>query len=348
MTIDAARRRRAEGRVTIDAARRRRAERLARLYPRHWRARYGEEFIELLIADMADRPRAPSRAADIVRCALRARLDAAGLGRCEAASAVERGRAAVASLSLAAVVFLPAGVAVWSQLTVGWRWTAPGAATRAGMLLMTGALAAFAAWAVLALAPVAGAIAWRLVRSPRDRSLTLPAGVGTLALAVLIAGSLHFGRGWPGSGGHAWQGRELIPAQVARFCWAATLWVTSYWAHPAALAGFPARELAWMVVGPVATVAAVVGFWRAAVALAPGERLVRYEARLGVVVAAAMTVFAGGAASWIVSGTAGPAHLFAVGAIDVIAVLLMVVTATVATRAVGVLERSPRGPAPAA
>ena len=34
----------------------RRAERLLRWYPREWQARYGDEFAELLISDMADTP----------------------------------------------------------------------------------------------------------------------------------------------------------------------------------------------------------------------------------------------------------------------------------------------------
>jgi hypothetical protein len=331
--------------MTTDVDRRRRAVRMTLLYPRSWRDRYGDEFVELMVADMAERPRSARRSVDLVRCAVRARAEAVGM--VGGADGGERSRSAVATLSLAAVVFMPAGVAVWSQLAIGWRWSAPGAATRAGMLLMTGALAGFAVWAALALAPLAGAIVWRLARSPRDRSLSLPAGVATLAVGVLIAGSLHFGRGWPGTGGHVWHGREPIPAPVGRFCWAATLWVTSYWAHPAALALFPPGQLVWMVLGPVAAVVAVAGFWRAVAALAPGERLLAYEARLGVIAAIAMTVFAGGAASWIVSGTAGPAHLFAVGAIDVVAVLLMVITATVAARAVAALERPPGGPAPA-
>ena len=34
------------------------------------------------------------------------------------------------------------------------------------------------------------------------------------------------------------------------FGWASTLSVTSYWAHPAALASSPPAELAWMVLSP--------------------------------------------------------------------------------------------------
>jgi hypothetical protein len=35
----------------------RRAARLLRCYPKSWRARYGDEFAELLTADLSERPR---------------------------------------------------------------------------------------------------------------------------------------------------------------------------------------------------------------------------------------------------------------------------------------------------
>jgi hypothetical protein len=40
---------------------------LLRWYPRAWRARYGEEFTELLLADLAERPRSAARTADVIR-----------------------------------------------------------------------------------------------------------------------------------------------------------------------------------------------------------------------------------------------------------------------------------------
>jgi hypothetical protein len=57
----------------------RRARRLLRWYPPLWRARYGEEFAELLIADLAERPRSWRRTADVARAGLLARLAGAGL-----------------------------------------------------------------------------------------------------------------------------------------------------------------------------------------------------------------------------------------------------------------------------
>src|SRR6516164_7924730 len=60
----------------------RRASRLLRWYPKAWRSRYGEEFAELLIADISERPRSRTRTADVVRGGIVARLAAFGLCGC--------------------------------------------------------------------------------------------------------------------------------------------------------------------------------------------------------------------------------------------------------------------------
>ena len=50
-----------EGRAVL----RRRAERLLRWYPREWRARYGEEFAELLVAEEVERMMARLKVAEV-------------------------------------------------------------------------------------------------------------------------------------------------------------------------------------------------------------------------------------------------------------------------------------------
>ena len=59
-----------------------RAARLLRWYPKAWRSRYGEEFTELLISDIDERPRSQSRTADVIRGGIVARLADAGLCGC--------------------------------------------------------------------------------------------------------------------------------------------------------------------------------------------------------------------------------------------------------------------------
>src|SRR6202030_2664616 len=66
-----------EGGADTRAARR--AALLLRCYPRAWRDRYGDEFAELLIADLEERPRSTSRTLDVARGAIVARLADVGL-----------------------------------------------------------------------------------------------------------------------------------------------------------------------------------------------------------------------------------------------------------------------------
>jgi hypothetical protein len=61
------------------------AARVARLllwYPRAWRNRYGEEFTELLISDIEERPRSARRALDVAHGGIMARLTDVGLAGC--------------------------------------------------------------------------------------------------------------------------------------------------------------------------------------------------------------------------------------------------------------------------
>jgi hypothetical protein len=106
----------------------RRAARLLRWYPAAWRARYGDEFTELLIAEFAERPRSWRRAADVARGGALARLTRAGLCGSPPESA-EQVRAGLATAACSAGAFLAIGIGMWAQLTIGWEWE-PGATPR--------------------------------------------------------------------------------------------------------------------------------------------------------------------------------------------------------------------------
>ncbi len=112
---------------------RHRAERLLRWYPREWRARYGEEFTELLVAELEERPRSLRRDVDLARTGLTARLAAAGLGG-QPLGSDGSGRRSLATLVAALSIFSVVAVALWAQLTIGWQWAPP--ATRATSLAM--------------------------------------------------------------------------------------------------------------------------------------------------------------------------------------------------------------------
>jgi len=91
-----------------------RASRLVRWYPRSWRDRYGEEFAELLIADIEERPRSRARTADLIRGGIAARLASAGL--CGfAPDAAGQVRASLVSLACCLSIFLGFGAAIWGR-----------------------------------------------------------------------------------------------------------------------------------------------------------------------------------------------------------------------------------------
>jgi hypothetical protein len=236
----------------------RRASRLLRWYPKAWRSRYGEEFAELLIADISERPRSRPRTADVVRGGIVARLAAAGLcGRTLEASA--QARTSLTSLGCCAAIFVGFGTAMWSQLTIGWQWSEPdAAATTVAMVVMSAAILAFLVLALAAAVPVLWSAGSRLARG-RRQGLLGPAVLTAACAVIMFVGSRHFGNGWPGTGGHPWARQGLVPGGVAAFSWASTLSVSSYWAHPSALASFPAAELAWMALSPLVMVGLVGG-----------------------------------------------------------------------------------------
>jgi hypothetical protein len=183
--------------------------------------------------------------------------------------------------------------------------------------------------AVLAAAPVG----WRLARrgSGADRAALALIAV---SLLVLVIGGRHMANGWPGTGGHPWPQRSLVPGGMAAFGWAVTLSVTSYWAHPATLLAFPAAELAWMVISPAALAGLAAGLARLVRRLDLPPRLLHYQARLGQLAAAGMAVFLAGAASWVLAGPHGPGTLFRPGAIDVAALAVMALALAVGWHAV--------------
>ena len=321
-----------------------RAERLLRWYPRPWRARYGDEFTELLIADIAERPRSGARAADVIRGGITARLAGAGLGECSLADGTGQVSASLVSLACCTAVFLGLGAAIWSQLTIGWQWSPPDArGTTVAMVMLSAAMLAFTVLAAAAAVPVVWCLAARVARSQAKR-LAAPLLLTAAGAAVMFVGARHFGNGWPGTGGHAWASQGLVPGGAAAFCWAATLSVSAYWAHPAALAAFPPAELAWMAVSPVAMVCVTGGTATAIRRADLPASVLRHEIRLGVAACATMVVFLSGCCAWLIDGGPGPRNLFHVGAIDIVAAALMAAAFAVAQRAVRQALRSGLAP----
>ena len=316
----------------------RRAERLLRWYPREWQARYGDEFAELLVSDMSEQPRSFRRSLDVAVSGVVARLAYAGLNQSNLEPA-ERTRRTLVAFACAAAVFVTFGLGMWAQLTIGWQWSAPDtAATSAAMVVMSYSVLVLLSIGALAVVPLAWTAARIASRRARGIPPTVLAMVGT---GVFVLGSRHFANGWPGTGGHPWAHQGLVPGGVAAFAWAATLFVTAYWAHPASLLSFPGPELAWMVVSPIALMFLGLGAVRLVREIELSPRLLRFEALLAQLGGVVMVLFLIGACLWVVDGGPGPRNLFHVGAIDVGSICVMLASLATAGRALQLIGRSP-------
>jgi hypothetical protein len=164
-------------------------------------------------------------------------------------------------------------------------------------------------------------VAWAVVAAAarrRGRPYLWPSALIVTGLAVLVIGSRHFQNGWPGTGGHLLAHQGGVPGGVAAFGWSATMWITSYWAHPAALAGFPAAQIGWMVLCPVAIGSVITGAVRLLRRVPLSPRAFRYETRVACAALAASAAFLAGGLCWLSAADGGqrPEALFRAGAID--------------------------------
>ncbi|MGH3163357.1 MAG: hypothetical protein ACRDOC_15860, partial [Streptosporangiaceae bacterium] len=132
---------------------------------------------------------------------------------------------------------------------------------------------------------------------------------------------------------HPWARTSLVPGGVAAFCWACTLSVSSFWAHPAALAAFPAAELAWMTLSPIALACVVTGAATTVRRAELSPALLRFEGRLGVAACVMMAVFLGGGCAWLAGRAAPPGSPAHPGAIDVAGLAVMALALAVARQA---------------
>jgi hypothetical protein len=290
-----------------------RATRLLRWYPRSWRARYGEEFAELLAAEFAERPRSPRRELDIAASGLRARLAAAGLTG-HPLDRTAAAQAGLVTLTGCGAAFLLFGAAMWSQLAIGLQWTVPDypginfavVCMSAGLLVLGVAAAAAIGGLVRAAIRAAARGQWR--------PLVRPALTAIVGLVVLLVGGRHYANAWPGTGGHLLWPSAHVPAWAAAFGWATTMWITSYVAHPGLLAAFPGTQLAWMALSPAATGLLVTGLAGVARRLGLQACAKLYAKWLSKIAVAGMILFLAGVLAWMAVG--GSLGLFQVGAID--------------------------------
>jgi hypothetical protein len=312
-----------------------RAESLLRWYPQAWRSRYGEEFAELLAADLAERPRSLRRTVDLAFSGVLARCSLGGLGN----GPIVSPQSALTTVGAAMAAFGVCGLSLWSQLLVGWRWSAPdNHAVTFGLVGLSVVVATLSVVALLAASPVIAAVV-SAARQRRTRQLLAPLVVVLVAVAVLVAGGHHFAAAWPGSRGRHASLERLLPHGLAGFAWAETLGITAFWAHPSDLLALPTAQIVWSVVSPLAYLMTVVGAVSLVRRVELSPAILAFEARLARVALLGALPCLAAAAWWVVSSHAGPNPVFRAGSLDVLLIVTMIaalgVTNTAARRVAG-------------
>jgi len=319
-------------------AARRRVRRLLRWYPPSWRRRYGDEFAELLLAEMAEQPSSARRTVNVIGNGLLARLTGAGLTSHELPRA-DQMRVGLATLGTALAAFGAFAVAMLAQLATGWQWTSPqSASATAGTLILAVAVGCMAVIGAAAVVPVA----WLSARAiaAGQRRLARPAVLAGVSAAVLVVGTRHFQNGWPGTGGTG-PHHLVVPGGLAAFGWASTLSVSSYWVHPGLLARFPLPEVAWMAASPLALAGVAAGLVMVVRRLDLPARLLRYLTVLALAASLVAVPVLVGAASWVLGHGPGQAGLFRPGLVNGVGLVIMATALVVAMRAaLGVLRAS--------
>ena len=255
------------------------AQRLVRLYPRAWRARYGDELEALIVATSGENGVTWRARADVTRAAIR--QHARRLAPCGAP--LERARAGLVLALWAWLVFVCAGVAVqkgsehWQESVAGSARGLPSAAFGA---LVAGA-AGGGAIVLAGIAVLLPSIS-RLVRSGRVRELHAPLLRATAATGLALACGL---------GTVAWA-HQLTPAQ-----------------RDGRDAAYAAAFSAFVILA-----ALCLACWVAAAGAVLGKlelsaRVVRWEAVIATALAGAMVAMASATLVWWLTASAAPRPL---------------------------------------
>ncbi len=312
---------------------RRQAERLLRIYPREWRVRYGDEFSELMTAEIADGNGSWTRTVDVAFSGIMARL--AGVGLC--GTTVEpshRPRRCLATFGCVVAVLLTFALSMWSQLIAAQRWVDPATgATRRAIVVMTVAVAISVTAILVAAVPLVWTATAMAVHRP-ERGLRRSLGLFLSATAVWVAGGVVFRHGWPGAGAPPWAHQSQGLGGAFGFLWASTIAVSAYWVHPSTLLSLPLTQIAWMFVSPLAVTLAATGAARTLRRIDLPARLLRFVSVAGRVAIVGFGLFVVGTLIWLVDGGPGPGRTFQPGTVDLIGLAVISAGLAVADRAV--------------
>jgi hypothetical protein len=163
----------------------RRARRLLRWYPRIWRERYGEEFLDLMEQEIDERPHSLRRSGNIAYRGSVSRLREVGL----AASTIDptdQPRAAVATLFISSAIFALVAMNFWSIAMLTWNSYGSAPASLAETL-WTGSLTVLAGLVIAMVVVMFTAVLWTAVRR-----MAKGEGKGVPALLSLIVASVGF------------------------------------------------------------------------------------------------------------------------------------------------------------
>jgi hypothetical protein len=218
-------------------------DRLLRWYPRAWCERYGDEFAELLNAEIEEQPQSWRRDLDVRRHGVQARFAAAGFG-----AGPVRDPAAVRSVQAFALTgFVAATVSLWGQILRGSS-AAPYAhpAVAAMRIVIAATLAILGGWAAVNAWGLATRTASVLRTHRRDVvPALLQTGIGLTAFGgglTIALSNLH---------------ERITPTLLSR---ALTQSISTYWAHPAMLVhSSDGSTVSWTLLSPVAVVLVVSG-----------------------------------------------------------------------------------------
>lgn len=301
-----------------------RVARLVRLYPKDWRARYGDEFSDLL----AEQPRSWVDTLDVASGAVMAHLAALGLS----GTTIHRSdqpRRSLATLGCALALFMTIAISIWSHLSVAGRSGDPTVATHTAILIMTVAVAICVAAAGVGSIPI---VCMGIKAATRRSCLRAPVLLMLAGAGVLTAGAIAFHAGWSGAGRQLWSQPSIGPGGPASYLWVSTLSVSAYWAHPTILSALPRSELAWMAIDSVALVASIVGAAKVIRRLDLSPRLVLFLTHTARAATAGLALFVSGTLIWLVDDGGGATRLFRAGAVDRLGLLVMTAALIVAVR----------------
>jgi hypothetical protein len=199
---------------SVDTAARR-AQRLARWYPSEWRARYGDEFTDLLEQEIAETPHNVRRTLNVVRKGAATRLRELGVVG-ETMNPADQFRVSASMSIFAGGLFCAMALDLWSNAMVTWGF---GSQASLQVTIMLGANTVVTiAIAVLIAAYLCAASVAAVSKALRadGRSLRAPLALIFGSLTVIAVSLVARNPFWPVWSGLRWGSPGILIKQIAQ------------------------------------------------------------------------------------------------------------------------------------